>query len=131
MRLALLLVGVWMLLAQPCRADTDYLCLNRCVQGGKASAQCMADCRYGQPTTSASDALGQAAAPVKPSKIYENPHRLLNAPKPMGNDVTLTAPPPHTEPPAKDYRCLKDCLQPGVTYPFCEQQCVLHPLKKP
>lgn len=39
--LVLLFVGLFHV---PAQADTDYLCLNNCMQGGKASATCMPLC---------------------------------------------------------------------------------------
>lgn len=103
------------------RADTDYRCLNLCVNNGSAAVACRQQCAYDQPGQDAK-AHAHAASPKA--------HKIFNAPQPL-NGIALTPPTAakirgvqaKTNVSGKDYRCIQQCLQNGLQYQLCDQNC--------
>jgi hypothetical protein len=98
---------VLILSANPARADTDQACLRACIEGGGNEYTCLPTCAYNTPQT-----------PSKPLS-----HNVLKAPEPV-EDIVL--PPPSsakTKPSDMDYACLTQCLQNGMQYQLCRQNC--------
>lgn len=113
-----LLGALW---SSPSRAETDYMCLKRCVNGGEAPAICMQHCTYGMVDDPTKSATVQA-------KDKLTNHSVFNSPTPT-DEILVKKSGPQLETPTKDWACMKDCLKPGTTYLSCETQCTpsLHP----
>jgi hypothetical protein len=103
----------------PSWADTDYQCLNRCVNAGKTTAACMLDCSY---NLEAKPPKGVHPA-ASPLNAHPN-HRLLSTPLPLGAEIKLNKPKPHFDAMQKDYKCMATCLKDTKIYSSCEQQCM-------
>jgi hypothetical protein len=97
------------------RAETDYQCLNLCVENGKNSAStCMSQCSYGQLDTK----------PLEPN------HRVLETLQPQDPTnvrIVTKAIPIYTE--SKDYQCLKQCLALHMQYSACDGSCTVRRTK--
>jgi hypothetical protein len=96
-------------------ADTDYHCLNTCVNGGGKSADCMNQCSFGTPQT-------LSTLPQTPATAAKNSHKQFDAPLPSDR-IIMSKP---TETPgtlSKDYQCIAKCAQQGLQYGYCERRC--------
>ena len=112
----------------PAQADTDYRCLNVCVDSGKAAIDCRDQCTYNPaiPNTK------KAPAP-QGHKIFEAPQPfngiVLDSSNPAEagnlNSKIVAINPAHKKGGAsgKDYQCIKQCLQGGLQYQLCDQSC--------
>jgi hypothetical protein len=120
--LALLLVFA-AVVASPAHASTDYRCLNMCVNGGKGSQECMAQCTYDQKKAQTKSHI-DAVKPLPP-----DPHNTFRAPVPVAQGQA----PPTVDPrlkkalalgkPQKDYACYQQCVQSGLQIKMCDEQC--------
>jgi hypothetical protein len=117
-------IGFW---AIPCRADTDYQCLNLCAGNGQPAAACLSKCGYDSP---AIPSANQRAKP--PAQLPGQNHRIVNAPLAANDTLLLHKPKPHTDSAPKNYICMANCLQQTKLYAMCEQKCTpsLQKLKK-
>jgi hypothetical protein len=118
-------------------ADTNYQCLNQCINNGKSSYVCMSACSYNAVKTPvkplASSSAPMALPPLGYSEMpvgQEIPkdlanHHVLEAPTPLTNQVLLAKPYHPVAAPAKDYQCMTNCLGVKLPYTQCEQQCEL------
>jgi hypothetical protein len=104
------------LYAKTVRADTDYRCLNECINGGKTASVCMPRCTY-EPN----------APEKKPSNKATSTHRQFSAPVPSEQLVINRPNHKAVDDQGKDYRCVLECAQSGQQYQFCEQRCVKQP----
>lgn len=106
---------VWListLTAHVAFADTDYRCLNKCVNKGNNRALCLQECAYEGATPSVPVVRGSALS--NPNKQFDVPVPALNVPAPK---------PKETTPARKDYKCTAACLREGMQYSFCEEKC--------
>ena len=95
-------------------ADMDYRCLNDCVNSGKTSNACMAQCSYGtrESTTKTLSLTG----PMR------SPHDQFTPPAPLNQIVLHSGRDPIAS--GKDYTCISQCQQGGHPYEYCEEQCI-------
>jgi len=105
------------------KADTDYRCLNACVNSGKPSAACLMKCTYGdsQPSSSSSNTNTLHGLNQESSKFS---HKEFVAPIPLANGTVLPTRKASGASPEKDYTCIAECQQEGLQYQFCEEKCV-------
>lgn len=101
-------------LSAPAWADTDYQCLNACVNGGETSPACMTRCSYKTSGAETSNrnvkrkGYEQFSVPVPTNKIV--------VPNAKDNNVSNTR---------KDFACFDQCLKQGLQYQLCEEKCAL------
>jgi hypothetical protein len=112
-RLFLLALAVALSLASPAQADTDHLCLKRCIASGKPSSTCMPACSY-------------TPAPTAPKKAPSlSTHDVLTPVAPLGEAAVIKK--SYVPLPDIDPVCKAQCLREGGTYGPCEKSCTKPP----
>jgi hypothetical protein len=117
----LFLLLAFALCALPAVAAIDQHCLSLCIAGGTNSSNCMDKCTYDvEKEKSRSKAIPNPAA-----KNLADPHNVLEAPRPAGDEIMLPSKKqPLHKTHSKDYVCLNNCLQGGGQYDLCSKSCV-------
>ncbi len=145
------LVALLLLGASPSRADTDYTCLNACMNNGGVSITCLPKCSYDSSPARTSGAVpahtdyaclktcvdgGQSSATcfpqctnasaqgVSPVAPHTPPatHNQFKAPVPV-QDVILSTQSHGVTHTGKDFDCMNLCMHSGMQYQLCEQHC--------
>jgi hypothetical protein len=137
-----LLRVVLLVVALPAQANTDYRCLNLCVQSGHPQYNCMSQCSTApslvpnqsqplsgsiqntDPSQSSSTQAGPSSAGIEVSGSVN--HRLLAALTPLSNDeVVLSQIKPSSSAvnQEKNYVCMQRCLESKMEYDTCNDSC--------
>ena len=102
---------IFLLLALPAQADTDYQCLRQCVEKKEISSPaCMEQCSYGIPPKSIIKHYNKKEF----STITPDDGSLLIK-KNLPRAIVIVS---------KDYACQRQCLKEGMQYALCEKRCI-------
>lgn len=109
MNLFLLLMAVVMsaiILPLDAQAQTDYLCLKTCVQSQNSYMQCKAACSFEE------------------EEKKETGDLLVKTPRPVTiEEIQRTRVIQQKDAYATNYVCVRECLNEGSQYRFCEEKC--------
>ena len=104
----------------PAGADTDYRCLDTCINTGHSSSTaCLKECEYGN--IPADDQQSNIKKP--------NASQQFSTPVPTNGQIIL--PVHHAEKPVDiDYVCMTKCEKENMQYQLCEKRCDKNLLQK-
>jgi hypothetical protein len=113
---AVVLLALALVYAVPALADTDYHCLNQCVNAGKTGSICMPQCTFSAASKTNSGS-SSAKVPLGGHKVLTPMHQM---------DAQILVPkaknlPRNNE--TKDFQCIAQCLRANRQYQMCNKNC--------